>query len=1220
GMTRWTDLWRLLGRLPLVFSSGRGPDPLAAAKDAVREAAKSGRPASGILNIRYEKPDGASQALPWHTVVISSHDGVSVTLEDPDKGVELTDEAIRTGAAHSHVVAAQRGGPVQETGPQRFSIDLLFTHDEPGAPLAGLPDTVVQGWATTTGDTTTVLLDVRERPTLDALGVPYLFADAQGRTYDPGSDPDPDPPAFVAVTHRLPSAPPLGRDGRVWIEYDKANPSTPVRIVPQRTDDRVDLTWAQATAPPSEAPSGSGAVASSGTPADVPDTGDSFGVPEHLLRSRLAKVRSALIVDPQVFVDPLSRALAVDRLRAGGSTDAVPGSIVDLPELERLLRRPGEHFDDIGDLAAHVAALGHGARGIAEIEYRELGRRHAVVVENVLGRVVFLQDGAVLTPGPDRLSDRRGPRALTTGLVVAPELLDGPTEASALPELSDVSYRFVRSDDAIVAGTSPGGVVTVDDRSGREAAVLEFLEGVGPWLGDMAVPEDELLEVLGSDAVVLVAGPSGAVRGLARAVLVVGEDGSTTGRVGSMLVDPRYRDGGVVERELSRGMERRLAGLGADRIEWPVVRPQGSEPATSVFHEPRYARLVGSSASGAPVEVGPGHSSGKSLRMTVGDAASIAFGRMGDLGDAVFGQTFASLDAGVLRPVEESGPVQWLGGTPVVQVTGDGLSALADVYRAVGRFAQNNPATNRTLGWYQALVRQMRYFPAHLLAEKAYRDQVRTLERAFDFYDSARRRTEALVTEAESLAAEIERQRSRRVEAERLGDRISVEDADRQGRPLVWRLGELMAGAAAPLVELGRRATTQIGRGESMLRRQERAAAVRRAELDQALRDDHGVQTPRVLTARARAVEAAAPFDLAAAVAQARAQYQALEAGAGQDRDAEEYVAAVEQARVVYELAKADLAKFTLAGNDAVLGLILDRDEGLPSQLDRLRRLRERSGELVEGLRHGRGASSDAADQARSAVERLREVRAELDAAREVAAQRRDRMLRAPVVVQAGARADQLSVDTRAAGSQLTSELGQIGFLHSQAKDIVDGKGKGRIDVLSNAANIEDAARQVALVRAEVAQWQARVVGLTDQIAALTGSVPDPPTAAGDPTATLLALVDAREAAARRLTGADRRLETRERRLSLEQRAAEPRSIRVRVADLRAKVDTSADLVRRIQATHARRQARLAEQIERAGRAAAAAVDPARQHRLREREQRLRAVREANDYALQRAV
>ncbi|MGL5851971.1 MAG: hypothetical protein ACRCZD_14430, partial [Phycicoccus sp.] len=508
----------------------------------------------------------------------------------------------------------------------------------------------------------------------------------------------------------------------------------------------------------------------------------------------------------------------------------------------------------------------------------------------------------------------------------------------------------------------------------------------------------------------------------------------------------------------------------------------------------------------------------------------------------------------------------------------------------------------------------------HLLAEKAYRDQVRTLERAFDFYDSARRRTEALVTEAESLAAEIERQRSRRAEAERLGDRISVEDADRQVRPMVWRLGELMAGAAAPLVELGRRATTQIGRGESMLRRQERAAAVRRAELDQALRDDHGVQTPRVLTARARAVEAAAPFDLAAAVAQARERYQALEAGAGQDRDAEEYVAAVEQARVVYELAKADLAKFTLAGNNAVLGLILDRDEGLPSQLDRLRRLRERSGELVEGLRHGRGASSDAADQARSAVERLREVRAELDAAREVAAQRRDRMLRAPVVVQAGARADQLSVDTRAAGSQLTSELGQIGFLHSQAKDIVDGKGKGRIDVLSNAANIEDAARQVALVRAEVAQWQARVVGLTDQIAALTGSVPDPPTAAGDPTATLLALVDAREAAARRLAGADRRLETRERRLSLEQRAAEPRSIRVRVADLRAKVDTSADLVRRIQATHARRQARLAEQIERVGRAAAAAVDPAPQHRLQEREQRLRAVREANDYALQRAV
>ncbi|MGL5817266.1 MAG: pentapeptide repeat-containing protein, partial [Phycicoccus sp.] len=817
------------------------------------------------------------------------------------------------------------------------------------------------------------------------------------------------------------------------------------------------------------------------------------------------------------------------------------------------------------------------------------------------------------------------------------------------------------------------GFVVVSDWWGRDSAVLEFLEDIGPWLGDMAVSEDELLDIVGSDAVALVVDSSGAVGGLARAVLVVGEDGSTTGRVESMLVDPRYR-GGVVERELSRGMEGRLAELGADRIEWPVVRPQGSEPVTSVFQEPRYAGLVGSAVPSSPSQVRSADSQGKPLGMKAGDIASAASQQIGGFTDAAFGQTFATIDASVLRPVEESGPVRWLGGTAAVQATGDGLNAVADAYRAVGRFAQNNPAMNRTLGWYQALVRQMRYFPAHLLAVKAHRDQVRTLERALDFYDDVQRRTEALVTEAESLAAEVERQQSRKAEAERLGDRISVEDADRQIRPTVWRLGELTRVAAVPLVELGRRATTQIGRGETMLRRQERAVAVRRAELDEALRADHGIETPRVLTARARAIEAAAPFDLAAAVTQAREQYQALQEGAsesagyesvvaearaalddarveagtpaatsdpsaraaaaarqaeaerlldaltGQDRDAAEYVAAVERARVVYELAKADLAKFTLAGNDAVLGLILDRDEGLGSQLDRLQRLQERSTALVDGLRRGRRVDFDGVEWVRSAVDRLREVRIELGAAREVAQQRRERLLRAPITVRAEARADQLSVDARAAGSQLRSELGQIGFLHSQAKDIVDGKGKGRIDVLSNAATIEDAAGEVALVRAEVAQWQARIDGLTEQANALTGSVPERLTVTSDPPATLLALLGAREEAARRLAGAARRLETRERRLGLEQRAAEPRSIRVRVADLRAKVDTSADLVRRIHATHARRQAELTRQIERAGRSAAAAVDPARQRRLQQREQQLRAVREANDYALNRAV
>ncbi|MGL5912011.1 MAG: hypothetical protein ACRCZP_18550, partial [Phycicoccus sp.] len=146
---------------------------------------------------------------------------------------------------------------------------------------------------------------------------------------------------------------------------------------------------------------------------------------------------------------------AVDQLRAGRPVGAVPPRIVDLPELERLLGRLRERFDDIGGLTAHVAALGHGARGVVEVEYHGLGRRHGVVVENVRGRVVFVQDGAVLTTGRDRLADRRGPRALTTGAVVAPELLTGNTDPDSLPELPDVTYRFVRTDDVLSFGTAP---------------------------------------------------------------------------------------------------------------------------------------------------------------------------------------------------------------------------------------------------------------------------------------------------------------------------------------------------------------------------------------------------------------------------------------------------------------------------------------------------------------------------------------------------------------------------------------------------------------------------------------------------------------------------------------------------------------------------------------------------------------------------------------------
>ncbi|MGL5929400.1 MAG: family 14 glycosylhydrolase, partial [Dermatophilaceae bacterium] len=233
--TRWTDLWRLLQRLPLVFTAGADPtgrtDPLDAAKEAVRQAARPGRPAEAMLKTSYP---GAADALPSHTVLVFSDDGETVTLRDAQTGVDLGDDAVRTGAAHVHARGPLPADRLRDLPPQELQIELLFAHDEDGAALAPLPDHVVQGYAgpagagTGTGTGTTVHFHRSEQPRLDALGV----------TYDRPADDS----AYVAVTYDVPFTTPVGGDRRVWVEYDPDD-SSRATIVPQRAGDRGDLSY-----------------------------------------------------------------------------------------------------------------------------------------------------------------------------------------------------------------------------------------------------------------------------------------------------------------------------------------------------------------------------------------------------------------------------------------------------------------------------------------------------------------------------------------------------------------------------------------------------------------------------------------------------------------------------------------------------------------------------------------------------------------------------------------------------------------------------------------------------------------------------------------------------------------------------------------------------------------------------------------------------------------
>jgi hypothetical protein len=578
----------------------------------------------------------------------------------------------------------------------------------------------------------------------------------------------------------------------------------------------------------------------------------------------------------------------------------------------------------------------------------------------------------------------------------------------------------------------------------------------------------------------------------------------------------------------------------------------------------------------------------------------------------------SGLDSGI-KAVEQSAPVQWLGSTPAVRVAGNGLNMLADGYRATGRLALNNPLIDSTVGRYQALSRQMRYFPEHAQAVRSLNQQKNTAKDAVRFYQDASRKLGTVNMEARSVAEQAQRQLARADEAAARGDKVTERHARQQASIGVKRLQELSGSAAQPLQDIADKAGAQIKKGEKLLAEQEQLYNLRAQQYQSALQADQQVQTPRVLEARQRLQEASLPFKLPEQVNAKTAAYEEL---ATQPDNSPNHVKAVEKAHAALKGTTTELSKLTLAGNDPVLDTSLDGARGLREQLELLRREQSDMSTAIEQLHRQQQALAQRAGGNPSAA--LQDALTGLDAAHQLLGTRlasaqgkSARLADEPVFAGERARSNRLAVDAIAAESDLSAKVADAGFLHSSAKDIVDGKGKGRIDVLSNKGKIEAAQQRVDATRAEIVQWRQQLTDIKASAQTILGARGTDKPAQQQALASQQWLHDD---AARKLGQATKRLATAERLLDLEQRAAEPRSIQVRVRDLQAKINTSAAVLRSAQTQHAEQQGNLQGKLDTLRERLQDTSGGAQREQLQAQVQKLDTRMQANDHALARVA
>ena len=526
-----------------------------------------------------------------------------------------------------------------------------------------------------------------------------------------------------------------------------------------------------------------------------------------------------------------------------------------------------------------------------------------------------------------------------------------------------------------------------------------------------------------------------------------------------------------------------------------------------------------------------------------------------------------------IRSVGGSGVAQGLKGNRMVRGVGGALNAVAGGYREAGRRLINNRLVTNGPVKYQAWVRQGRYDLQLNEALKLKEAEIRNGETGQAVFASLDAAVGQANAEAQSYRRQLTQQTATTAEARSAGNASVGNDARIAIQTTIIELEKIREKAAKAFEPLKKEIDKYITKGEKLLKTQSDLRAVRSNELRKAIAQASGVETPALLAARKKMAEADAPWAAAELVRTTREEVAAMSRDHGPDSGQ------AKDARAKYETAKHELERYVLSGKSRVIDVLIDRDDGLGAQLIALRAKRDELAPLVEqksfaqfaSKARAEGTDASAGAYAENTTTQLENSKSFSDGRVKRAAEKIRSSRTAELQVRGDAKIDQITVDAASAGSDLGSELGRIGYLHSMTKDLFDGKGKGRIDQLSNKANIDIATKSLDTVNTELAQWEAQ----RDQIYVSLAEHSQ----TGGPAQASDALNSQLEIVAKGLQSAKHRQTNAVERLVLEQRAAEPRSIKVRIDDIGAKVEESARLRDAAVSNHRNVQAKLRQEI-----------------------------------------
>ncbi len=547
----------------------------------------------------------------------------------------------------------------------------------------------------------------------------------------------------------------------------------------------------------------------------------------------------------------------------------------------------------------------------------------------------------------------------------------------------------------------------------------------------------------------------------------------------------------------------------------------------------------------------------KPIPMKIQDVGSKAFGDMLKVLDQVTALPSAAITK-LITAFEKTAPLQAIRSSPIIETTGRTATVLADAYRECLRGLSSNPITWNTIGKYQAYVRQARYFPMLADALKVRATGLASSEQAVAISTKIETSVRKILKQSESVVTELQQQTTRLSQANETGDIPTIKDARSKYEKLIFKLTKLQEAVVKVHAPLTAALDAQIKLGDAKLKSQSVGLEVRQQELANALAKSNGVDTPSVLSARKNLNNANAFNDAQKMLEQRRNEMNSTASEFGVDS------ARASDARLAYEKAKTELGKHTLASNNPLVDVLIDRDASLQTQVDQLKALRSAlTLDLLQGVNSNgpqfldqlRGLQTRSQDMTRQAIQKY------------------NGLLNAEFRVRDDMRIDQVSVSARAGASDIKHELGNIGYLHSKAKDLFDGAGKGRIDGLTNVAKVKKAQTEVDQISAEVSQLR---INQKINDARLKDATNNSQTTHNDIAALKLSQLQGQES----LTNANIRLKFAQERLNLEQRAADPRQIEHKLADIRSLVSQSTKELAVAEKTYQKNQVELNGKLE----------------------------------------